>query len=358
MAICQLNLYNQKKRTNLHYVLQDYKEIIQIDCEDNGKFFYLNKSGEKIATSCYRCFEPKCMHYSKEELSFSTIDIFPSELESSVCPSMAISWSLEEKTPKIDSNLCISCGLCIQRCNFGAISFNENFIAEISSIENTKFEELPYTNEESENILNYFKNIPKEKPIKQISSGHLLIVYSKINEINSKLSLQFPNLISRNLLISLGLNSVIRRRGDVNIRMDLLVSNNCDIIGVSEVEFGNDILNSPRNILDNIAVLHSRYKVKKENLIPIIISFSLPNKRSEYWNVISDIKKVTNLNITSITIGALLMILWSNKKITMKILESFYADENSYSIRNYIESIIGKEFELKYGELSILEANK
>ncbi len=357
MDTYQLKLYKQKTRINTNYILKNYQQTTQISYE-NGKAFYLDNSGEKTPTSCYRCVEPKCMQFSKEELSFSSLEIFPSDLEVSVCPSFAISWSLDEKTPKIDSDLCFSCGLCIQRCDFGAISFNKDFIAEISSIEDSRFEEVNHNQEESHHILEHFNSIQKEKTIQKITNEHLQIVYSKITAINAKLSLQFPNLLIRNLLISLGLSSVMRRRGDVNIRMDLLASNNTNSIGVSEIEFGNDMLNSPRNILDNTAVLYSRYSINKENLIPMIISFTLPNKRSEYWNVISDIKKVTNLDIVSITLGALLMILWSNKKINMEIIKKFYTDETSYSIRRYLEEVIGKDFELDLGELGILEANK
>ncbi|WP_072679528.1 4Fe-4S binding protein [Arcobacter sp. LA11] len=357
MDTYQLTLYKQKTR-NSNYLLKNYQNITAIKYDDQGRPFYSIKDSEKVIYSnCFSCKEPKCMHFSKEELNFDIINEFPSDLEHSVCPSQAITWSIEDSSPSINSDLCISCALCIERCDFGAISFNELNIAEVNSFESEHYEEVEYDKETFNEIQEHFNSVDRDNYINEVLDGHLQNVYSKINEINSKLSLQFPNLISRNLLIILGMESVIRRRGDVNIRMDLLFSDK-STVGVSEVEFGNDILNSPRNILDNIAVLHSRYNTKKEDLCPLIISYSLPNKRSEYWNVIADIKEVTEYKVYSITLGALLIILWNRKKLDIEKIKEFYTDYSSYSIRSSLEKVLDNTCSISEGELNILEANK
>src|SRR5439155_5627282 len=86
---------------------------------------------------------------------------------------------------------------------------------------------------------------------------------------------QFPNHLSRNLLMAVGIPTAMRRRGDVNLRMDLVLRN-----GVAEVEYMRQaLLDSPRNVLDNVAVVVSRYGMPMAHFVPLIVSIGLPNQR-------------------------------------------------------------------------------
>src|SRR5690606_17526829 len=72
-------------------------------------------------------------------------------------------------------------------------------------------------------------------------------IYTKLQYINNNCH----NLISRNLLISLGCHSAIRRVGDVYTRMDAVYSSPEKCFGAVEVEFGHDSLDAARCILDD-----------------------------------------------------------------------------------------------------------
>jgi len=125
-----------------------------------------------------------------------------------------------------------------------------------------------------------------------------------IQNLENNKQVHNPNLIIRNLFIALGNQCIIRRRGDVYFRIDSIIEDS-PTIGIAEVEFHKDSLESPRAILDDIAVLSSRYGIDKHQIKPFIVSLEFPNIRTEYWRVIKDIKDTLGIRIHSLTLGAL-----------------------------------------------------
>jgi hypothetical protein len=84
---------------------------------------------------------------------------------------------------------------------------------------------------------------------------------------------------------------------------------------VAEIETGAGVLESPRALLEDVAVLHSRYGYAVEVIDPVSIILSFPNIRSEYYQVIRDIEKVLGLRCRTITVGALVALLWNCAKL-------------------------------------------
>jgi len=62
-------------------------------------------------------------------------------------------------------------------------------------------------------------------------------------------------------------------------------------------------------------VLHSRYGYAVDGIDPVGIILSLPNVRSEYYQVIRDIEKVLGLRCRTVTIGALVALMWNCAKL-------------------------------------------
>ena len=91
--------------------------------------------------------------------------------------------------------------------------------------------------------------------------------------------------------------------------------------------------------MDNIAILISRYKYNKDNIIPLIICNELPNKRSEFWQFINDIKKVLNISINTITISGLLLLSWTRQKLIFTKKNEYYIDNENTSLKKILESI-------------------
>jgi len=101
-----------------------------------------------------------------------------------------------------------------------------------------------------------------------------------------------------------------------------------------------DALEAPRAILDDIAVLSSRYGVGKDEVMPFIVSLEFPNIRTEYWRVVKDIKDVLDIRIYSLTLGALCLLVWSFNEIPIGTMD-FYADIDNPSIKAEVERLCG-----------------
>lgn len=123
------------------------------------------------------------------------------------------------------------------------------------------------------------------------------------------------------------------RKGDVNERYDILLQkDNKFILGEIEIPT-NAILDAPRNLLDDLAVFSNRRKVPIENIQLLVISWDIPNNRTDYWNVINDIEKILGIKIFTISLIALLILFWTNNNF--KITEYFLTAEN-----NKLETIV------------------
>jgi hypothetical protein len=202
-----------------------------------------------------------------------------------------------------------------------------------------------------------FEEVPEQGVFLTESDGLLENFQKHFVEVAKSQSVQFPNHLARNLLIASGIGAAMRRRGDTNIRMDLVLGPPGAEQGTGEVELG-EVLDAPRNILDNVAVLVARYEISKDNIVPIIVSFAFPNLRSEYWQVIKDIKDVLNVKIGSITIGALIIIVWSRASIAIETGEELYIDADSPSLRPKLGRILGRGLKITTGYPGLLESEK
>lgn len=136
----------------------------------------------------------------------------------------------------------------------------------------------------------------------------------------------------------LGLKAHFPRKGDVNERYDVLIddpSNDCKI--VSEVEIPSiAILDAPRNLLDDIAVLVSRRGVKSESLIPLVICWDFPNNRTDYWNVVKDVKDVLGVEIKTCSVLGLAVLAWTENSFDAKS-DAYYLNPSKNRLVNVLE---------------------
>ena len=129
--------------------------------------------------------------------------------------------------------------------------------------------------------------------------------------------------------------------------MDMILSS-CDTeYALVEVEFGqNAALDASRDILDSLAVLTSRYKWDLRLTVPIVVSDLLPNKRSEYWHIIKDVSDAYGIRIRTLTIFALLLLIWNRLPVTFA-KDMFYADVNIKSYRtHFLDKLLGRPLNL------------
>ena len=125
------------------------------------------------------------------------------------------------------------------------------------------------------------------------------------------------------LFRGIGADVYFPRKGDNSERFDALIDFN-DYKSVIEVEIpSTEILDAPRNLLDDYAVLKNRKKEDNEEIIPVVLCWDLPNKRTDYWNVVTDVNKILGIKIKTISILALALHYWTNTPMDFRTDEYF-----------------------------------
>lgn len=319
----------------------------------------LYNNGKWIMTSCLRCTSPRCIKYIDSDISCDYFSDFPYERDLKVCPVDAIKWDYNTELPKINNEKCIGCGICANRCPVGAI-YKENNIMKIAQKECSDYIRVPINHkniEEHKGVIRELDKIYWQHRFQKESDTIMDNIYQKLSLYDGRSSV--PNVLVRNLIIALNYECAISRTGDVYTRMDAVYSSTVkpECNGVVEIEFGRDTLEASRGILDDIAVMHSRKKLDKKDNAALVVCLSFPNKRQGYFQVIKDINKILDLKIQTISVGALLILVWNGCSVNF-LTRDFYVDFDNLSIRKVIEFRVNRALNLSEGKLGILEPEK
>lgn len=312
-------------------------------------------NGKWTMSACLKCSNPRCIKYAEAEVACMDFPEFAYERDLNVCPVRAIKWNYIEEVPEIDNSRCIKCGLCAVRCPIGAIYKTGAHI--MVSQPNSSYDELPYNTENIKKQDAQIKELQKiywKRQFQKESDAILEQIYKEVKKFDGRNNAS--KILVRNLMIALGYNCSTSRIGDVYTRVDGVYSGRkCK--GAIEIEFGKDTLEASRGILDDIAVMHSRSNIDKMDNRALVVCLSLPNRRQGYFQVIKDVKKVLNLKIQTISLGALFILVWNGANVNFKE-EEFYIDFDNMSIREITEFRATRKSYISEGKLGILEPEK
>ncbi len=286
--------------------------------------------------TCLRCETHPCMEMSSTELELTGVfGQFAGNPRTKVCPTDAIEVPASGATPYISSTSCIGCGLCALRCPYGAISISSDGIAHIESDD-------PSNLTEPEVWTSPYEQISHQGCLRAPSEPQGVELLSEVRNLSD----DGRNLMIRNVLSELGLRTRVRRRGDTNLRMDAVGLDRAGRPFVAEIEASDSVLESPRFLLEDVAVLHSRYRMPVSSLTAVSILLVLPNKRSEYYQVLRDIEFVLGLRFRTITLGALLVTMWNCRMLLHFAREALVVGELGLDL-----GLLMTELNIEYSEL-------
>ena len=279
--------------------LREVPDVILV--EENQAPIVVFRDGSRGRGTCLGCHDAPCMELTESELNLEgTLGAFPGDPVKDVCPSDAISWNEVGDAPVIDTATCIGCGLCAASCPYGAISLSPEGIAQVES-------------SDPDGITVSDPSVTgghvKSRRVGMLGSNSTRFSCELPEIVNNLTDIEAARLV-RNMLVGCGLRASMRRKGDTNIRMDGVFRLASGQIGVVEIETSSATLDSPRALLEDVAVLHGRFGVQMHEIVPVSILGTLPNSRSEYYQVMDDIEKVLGIRCRTITLGALCLILW------------------------------------------------
>lgn len=350
-----MQIFKEKSRNKDVGIIKINPSGLSISQGQSADVFFCNGTSDKLG--CIKCANPRCLYFDASEVECSVTQDFPNDQSKEVCPVGALKWNIIDNTPIIDNTKCIYCGICINRCPVGAIYFDGTSQMQINTIPS----QYQYFTPIDENIVEQHKaqiqklvSLPKSGTSINITDRIFDLVYSKLSMLNN----QYHNIVVRNILISLGCSCAIRRIGDVYTRMDAVYCSNDRCFGAVEIEYGKDTLDASRGILDDIAVLFTRYSIPIKANNPLVVCLSLPNARQGYWQVVRDVRSVKRIRIQTLSIGALLILLW-NGAYFQPTINDYYIDFDNMELRNTICKQLGmRHINLSNGYLGILEPLK
>lgn len=292
--------------------------------------------GTSSPTTCLRCPDTPCMMLREEETGCSSLPDFPADRSPELCAAGAMSVRLEEGVPTIDAERCIACGICAARCPVGAIYLDAvQGAIVVSDPSRAFFEPAGNSQPAFEATLAKLLDIPHSGILAQESDALIDRTIGKMKLARVNMGDSFPVSHARSLLVALGQGAAIRRKGNNHMRMDILLGPPGIAKGVVEVEFGqNAVLDAPRDVLDALAVLTSRYAWPLRDTAPFVVTDELPNRRSEYWEIVKDVREVIGVRIGTITTLALHLLIWSSGMPAS--FEIFHVDKESDSYRSTV----------------------
>lgn len=325
-----------------------FTNVSEISLNPKGSVVTTN-SGNKVFSKCVGCKNHPCCAFSDKELNINKFSI-PVDLNTNVCSTDAISIN-KDGSISIESNKCIGCGLCVLRCPLGAICF-ENNIASVDSYDTvisnpSKIDEL-----KKEQLLLDIEKAKKTGTVLAVNKSTFDNFYEKFSKASAQF--QIADLLVRNLFIQLGCIYGIRRRGDVINRIDGILFKNNETV-LNEVELSEDVLESPRAVLDDIAIYKYKFSKNDNKTSGLITLAHLPNSRAELWRVIEDIQKVLHVKIDVVSIGTLLCLVWNG--VSLKDSDFHFFDTKKKNRLILEEHKIDTSF-IEDGYLSIFETKK
>jgi ferredoxin len=245
----------------------------------------------------------------------------------------------------VDQNECVGCGLCAARCPFGAIGIGIKG-AHVNDKANRLFVDIEtaLSPGQERRAIAEFTRAPHSGTL--VLGGESNLLGRCLQRLGDGIAAIDGSRFIRNAMITAGVPWRNRRSGDAIVRIDAVFEHAAGI-GTAEVEFSEfAALESPRAILDNIAVLHARYKQAVASILPLIVTLALPNRRSEFYRVIADCRKVLGIDIRTVTVGAIILLIWERRA---PALEAMTVNEDSPSIRPQLEKMLGRTLAPSHG---------
>ena len=353
MASSQFILNTKSGGEDHVFALPSGVKPVSVNCQSGSCSTIRFSNGITCSSQCMHCHDRPCLRYQKQEFDFvRSLPGFSPERDLRVCATDAIAWDDKTNQPRIDAGKCIHCGCCAIRCPTRAIYFNEGrfSVSSQSSASQSVFHVVP------KNKIGFGYD-SAEKAFTNASYSGCLIAESDelINDIYRKLSTlvkldtRIPNLLTRNLLMTLGIHAASSRCGDVYSRTDILFAVPGKF-GICEVEFNDTMIDTPRDIIEDIAIYISRYGIEKNKILPLVIGLQYPNNRSEFWEVLTDIQKVLGISTRSLSVGALMLMVWNQATFKNMSVESIPIIDNlNKGIRDAVSVLIGRKVRLGQG---------
>lgn len=251
---------------------------------------------------CIHCH--RCLHYGEDQDAAFRLAQFHTDSNVQVCPTGALSWNSEDESPKINHDKCILCGACLAQCPVKALYLAKQKVC----ISHERSSPIPRL----ENFLTARLRGSYAQPSVELADT----IYTRIQE-GWKDNRFTPNILARNVLISLGWSAIAHKTGVQYTSLDVVGTQDATYLA-AEVELDNQMIDLPRNLITYLPLLVERHGLPRNKIRLLAIGMSLPSHREEYWNVLEDIDAVLDLKINTASIVYLILCVLARKPLFLQ----------------------------------------
>ena len=260
-----------------------------------------------VESGCLRCPDTPCVTLGVQDISKKTRVESVANLEQRVCPTDSLIVN-DEGTITV-GDACITCGLCVARCPVHAIHLDLGAKRAVVSQSTFGYKSFAGATgdfyEVRDRLSQSFENveITDQRSVESLAS--IMEKVSSLTQLPGGMrSLQ---LLVRNAFLLNEIAARLKNPGDNNNWTELALDDGENLFPV-EIEIASDGLDSARRVMSDVAIVCSRYGVSLEVLIPIIVMFQLPNIRTDYYGVVSNIAERVGLRIFTVPLA---LVIWS-----------------------------------------------
>jgi ferredoxin len=231
----------------------------------------------KVKSYCMNCKEQFCYTYDELNFSLGNLNGMPFNNSKFVCPTNSIFFN--DLGANIDNN-CINCGICYARCPIGAIKY---------SLIDNKYEVTLNNNK------NYIQ-------IPQLSLNDLKINITENHNELKQVTLSYnknikENEIIRNYLLAFKYEAKSYSIGNNDNRIDCIGFKNNRYLACEIKLNTNDYISLIRKALEDLALFTNKYHKKISDVDLVIFINQLPNKRSDFYELLKDVKTILKIQI-------------------------------------------------------------
>ncbi|MFI3297647.1 MAG: 4Fe-4S binding protein [bacterium] len=284
---------------------------------------------------CIHCDSKLCVQYLPNELESKLFASFPHNTSNRVCPTDAIKIS-DDGSVYIDETNCIVCGLCLYRCPTAAIQLD---IANKRCSINTESQHKVISTKEDQSLaIRDYQKLPQNISFNSITEEFAIFYTSSLQNKSIKTT-DISEILVRNSLLNLGVICNTNASGNNHIRIEFFAeSGKSIIVGESNIK-NSDSLAVTRRILDDLSVLIGRYGFSQEQIIPLAVLNGLPNKRTDYYEVIEDVKNVLGIQINTITYHILFILNLFCLNVDAECLAKFIVTRDTSTLLDCVKAL-------------------
>ena len=303
----------------------------------NAGSFIEADNGTKYKGTCIGCSGSPCMTYSEAELYTPLFQAFPHNTSNRVCPTYAITYDSDSRHACINPDLCIACGLCVQRCPTAAIQFD--FASRKCFVNSTSSISQSCTETEQREFLEGLESCRKAFSFTKIPVGFSEFYQDSIDDVSKKIT-DVSEVIVRNTLVNMGIPCKNKAAGNNHNRTEFFGQQGDMIILGESNSTDKDTLSVSRRILDDVAVMVSRYSFDVNKIRPLSVINGFPNKRTNYYEVVHDIQSILGIQISTVTYHLLFVLNLFGIKLRIPDFTAFYIDKTHQDLLPKIKRLI------------------